>query len=261
MENNSNQILYCLLGNEIKNSLSPTIHNNLLKSNNLNGLYITINVDSANLKGVINTLCKLNFRGFNVTIPHKTNIIQYLDSLDPLAKEVNAVNTILHDNKKLIGYNTDVEGFMTPLQGKIKNFDNKKAVILGAGGASKPGGNPPSASLQDAIFNEDLAAVKKFIAGGADVNAPKPDDGSTPLHTAAFVCNIEIVKVLIAAKANVNAKNKKGETPLLVVAAPWEAMPGIYGFVGALLQKKFDLERIQKDRVKVAEILRAAGAK
>ncbi len=137
MGNTSDQILYCLLGNEIKNSLSPTIHNNLLKSNNLNGLYITINVDSANLKGVINTLCKLNFRGFNVTIPHKTNILQYLDSLDPLAQEVNAVNTILHDNKKLIGYNTDVEGFMTPLHGKIKNFDNKKAVILGAGGASK----------------------------------------------------------------------------------------------------------------------------
>ena len=70
MGNNSDQILYCLLGNEIKNFLSPTIHNNLLKSNNLNGLYITINVDTVNLKGVINTLCKLNFRGFNVTIPH-----------------------------------------------------------------------------------------------------------------------------------------------------------------------------------------------
>ena len=67
----------------------------------MNVLYIKINVDSANLKGVINTLCKLNFRGFNVTIPHKTNILQYLDSLDPLAQEVNAVNTILHDNKKL----------------------------------------------------------------------------------------------------------------------------------------------------------------
>jgi len=144
---------------------------------------------------------------------------------------------------------------------RIKNTRPQIAQVLrGAGGASKPAGNPSSASLQDAIFNEDLAAVKKFIAGGADVNSPKPDDGSTPLHTAAFVCNIEIVKVLIAAKANVNAKNKKGETPLLAVAAPWEAMPGIYGFLGALLQKKFDLERIQKDRVKVAEILRAAGA-
>ena len=144
---------------------------------------------------------------------------------------------------------------------RIRNTRPQIAQVLrGAGGASKPAGNPSSASLQDAIFNEDLAAVKKFIAGGADVNAPKPDDGSTPLHTAAFVCNIEIVKVLIAAKANVNAKNKKGETPLLVVTAPWEAMPGIYGIVGLITQKKFDLERIQKDRVKVAEILRAAGA-
>ena len=126
------------------------------------------------------------------------------------------------------------------------------------GNAAAPAGG--AGTLIDAVYNEDLAAVKKLIAEGANVNMRKPDDGSTPLHIAVFVCNIEIVKALIAAKADVNAKNNKGETPSLVVAAPWEAMPGIYGFVGALLQKKFDLARIQKDRVKVAEILRAAGA-
>ena len=144
---------------------------------------------------------------------------------------------------------------------RIKSTRPKIAKMLGGGGgAPQPAGSPPITDLMGAVFYEDLAAVKKFIAAGADINAPKPDDGNTPLHTAAFVCNIEIVKALIAAKANVNAKNRKGETPLLVVVAPWEAMPGIYGFVGALLQKKFDLARIQNDRVKVAEILRAAGA-
>ena len=130
------------------------------------------------------------------------------------------------------------------------------AKILGGGG------NPPAASgLQDAVFNEDLAAVKKLIAAGANVNAPKPEDGSTPLHTAVFVCNIEIVKALIAARADVNAKNKKGETPILTTTVPWETIKPGYDFIGTLLQKKFDLERIEKDRVKVAEILRAAGAK
>ena len=145
---------------------------------------------------------------------------------------------------------------------RIKSTRPKIAKMLGGGGgAPQPAGSPPITDLMGAVFYEDLAAVKKFIAAGADINAPKPDDGNTPLHTATLVCNIEIVKALIAAKANVNAKNKKGETPLLVVAAPWEAMPGIYGIVGLITQKKFDLERIQKDRVKVAEILRAAGAK
>ena len=103
--------------------------------------------------------------------------------------------------------------------------------------------------------------VKKLIAGGANVNEIKPDDGSTPLHTAVFMCNIEIAQALIAAKADVNAKNKKGETPILTTTVPWETIKPGYDFIGALLQKKFDLERIEKDRVKVAEILRAAGAK
>jgi len=128
--------------------------------------------------------------------------------------------------------------------------------ILGAGGNA-----PGPAALSDAVFKEDLVAVKQLIAAGADVNAPKPDDGSTPLHWAVFVCNIKIVEALVAAKANVNAKNKKGETPLVAATIPWETIKPGYDYLGNLVQKKFDLERIEKDRVKVAEILRTAGAK
>ena len=137
MGSNSNEMLYCLLGNGIKNSLSPIIHNSFFQSNNLDGYYATLNVNSNDLKTILDTLRKLNFRGANVTIPHKTDIIPYLDSLDSLAHSVNAVNTVLYENEKLIGYNTDVEGFMQPLRKNIQRFDNKKAVILGSGGASK----------------------------------------------------------------------------------------------------------------------------
>ena len=126
---------------------------------------------------------------------------------------------------------------------------------------SGAGDTPGAAALSDAVFNEDLAAVKKLIAAGANVNAPKPDDGGTTLHTAVFVCNIEIVEALIAAKADVNAKNKKGETPIFTATLPWENIKPAYDFLGNLAQKKFDLERIEKDRVKIAEILRTAGAK
>ena len=137
MGNNSTEMLYCLLGYGIKNSLSPTIHNSFFQSNNLEGYYTTFNVNSRDLETILDTLRKLNFRGANVTIPHKTDIIPYLDSLDPLANSVNAVNTVLYDDEKLIGYNTDVEGFMEPLRKNIQRFNNKKAVILGSGGASK----------------------------------------------------------------------------------------------------------------------------
>ena len=137
MGNNSNEMLYCLLGNGIKNSLSPIIHNSFFQSNNLDGYYATLNVNSNDLQTILDTLRKLNFRGANVTIPHKTDIIPYLDSLDSLSNSVNAVNTVLYENEKLIGYNTDVEGFMKPLRKNIQRFDNKTAVILGSGGASK----------------------------------------------------------------------------------------------------------------------------
>lgn len=137
MGSNSNEMLYCLLGNGIKNSLSPIIHNSFFQSNKLESYYTTLNVNSNDLKTILDTLRKLNFRGANVTIPHKTDIVPYLDSLDSLANSVNAVNTVLYENEKLIGYNTDVEGFMKPLRKNIQRFDNKKAVILGSGGASK----------------------------------------------------------------------------------------------------------------------------
>jgi ankyrin repeat protein len=134
-------------------------------------------------------------------------------------------------------------------------------ILRDKGGKAGAPGGAGAGILQEAVFSEDLAAVKKLIAAGANVNEVKPDDGGTPLHTAVFVCNIEIVKALIAAKADVNAKNKKGETPIFTATLPWENIKPAYDFLGNLAQKKFDLERIEKDRVKVAEILRTAGAK
>ena len=145
-----------------------------------------------------------------------------------------------------------------------KKFDLERIAKdrIGVAKILSGGGNTPRpTALSDAVFKEDLAAVKQLVANGANVNAPKPDDGSTPLHWAVFVCNIEIVKVLIDGKADVNAKNKKGETPLVAATIPWETIKPGYDYLGNLAQKKFDLDRIQKDRVKVAELLRAAGAK
>ena len=120
---------------------------------------------------------------------------------------------------------------------------------------------PVIVSLSDAVFYEDLEETKKFITEGAEINVPRPDDGSTPLHIATLVCNIEIVQALIAAGANVNAKNKKGETPLVAVTLKWGTMSFVYGMLEGAEDKKFDLDRIRKDREKIAEILRAAGAK
>ena len=133
--------------------------------------------------------------------------------------------------------------------------------IHGGQNAPKEAAHPPITDIFGAIMYEDLAATKKFIGEGVDVNASEPKKGDTPLHLAVLVCNIEIVRTLITAGANVNAKNKKGETPLVAVTLGWGTMKFVYGFLEGTAQKKFDLDRIKQDRGKVAEILRAAGAK
>lgn len=75
-------------------------------------------------------------KGFNITIPYKETIIPYLDSLEGVAKKIQAVNTVVVKNKKLIGYNTDVYGFLESIKPALKK-QHKKALILGTGGASK----------------------------------------------------------------------------------------------------------------------------
>ncbi len=131
----------------------------------------------------------------------------------------------------------------------------------GGQNAPKEVAHPPITDIFGAVFYEDLAATKKYIAGGVDLNIPEPKDGNTPLHLATLVCNIEITQVLIAAGANINAKNKKGETPLVAVTLDWGTMRFVYGLFGGAAKKEFDLDRIKQDRDKVADILRAAGAK
>jgi len=79
----------------------------------------------------------LNIRGLNVTLPHKVAIIPFLDKLDPLAKKIGAVNTIVNDDGVLTGYNTDATGFLQALLDNGVKPEGKRAVILGAGGASR----------------------------------------------------------------------------------------------------------------------------
>ena len=78
-----------------------------------------------------------NFDGLNVTIPYKTEVIKYLDELSPEAQKLNSVNTVLNKNGKLIGYNTDYYGFMHMVNQSNIDFNGKKVLVIGNGGASK----------------------------------------------------------------------------------------------------------------------------
>ena len=129
-----------LIGNPIKHSFSPQMHNCAFNKLNLNYIYLPFEVQGTNLRKAINGAKSLNIKGLNVTIPHKVNVLKYLDEIDYTAKQIGAVNTIKFINKqdKIIakGYNTDSIGAILALKEKT-SLKDKNIVICGAGGASR----------------------------------------------------------------------------------------------------------------------------
>ena len=126
-----------LIGDPVEHTVSPAMHNAAFQELGLDYAYIPFRVEPEQLKQAVAGLRALNIIGFNVTIPHKVAVIPLLDSLDPLAKKIGAVNTVVNDNGKLKGYNTDAEGFLRALNEHGFKPNNRKVVVLGAGGASR----------------------------------------------------------------------------------------------------------------------------
>ncbi len=126
-----------VIGNPIQHSLSPVLQNAALAKAGLDYAYIALPVEQEKLAMAVEGLRSLGFRGFNVTIPHKTAILPFLDEVDEDARIIGAVNTVVNENGHLAGYNTDVKGFMQALHRRGFSIEGKKAVILGAGGAAR----------------------------------------------------------------------------------------------------------------------------
>jgi shikimate dehydrogenase len=128
---------FCIIGDPINHSLSPLIHNSAFASLNLNYSYIAFKVPPLELDESIKSLKTINVAGFNVTLPHKVNIINHIDNLAHNAKVTGAVNTVNNENGKFVGYNTDIHGVMAPLEERQINFKDMEILILGAGGSCR----------------------------------------------------------------------------------------------------------------------------
>ena len=126
-----------LIGDPVEHTMSPAMHNAAYRQMGLDYVYVPFRVRPEDLGKAIDGMRAFNIRGLNVTIPHKVAAIPFLDKLDPLAEKIGAVNTIVNDNGVLTGYNTDATGFLRALQEKGIEPRGKKALILGAGGASR----------------------------------------------------------------------------------------------------------------------------
>jgi shikimate dehydrogenase len=134
-----NTRIFAVLGQPIGQSLSPILHNRLFKEYQIDGVYFPIEVNSENLADLIKGFRLMNFGGFNITKPHKLQIMDYLDAIDPLAQKIGAVNTVVYKEGKMTGYNTDGFGFIKSIEDKLKTSpkEDLTILILGCGGAVK----------------------------------------------------------------------------------------------------------------------------
>jgi shikimate dehydrogenase len=127
-----------LLGHPVHHSQSPIMHNTAFARKQLDYAYVAFDVEPEQLDEAVAGIRALGLRGVNVTIPHKVAIMPMLDEIDPLAKRIGAVNTVVNDNGRLIGYNTDGTGYVRSLIEET-GLDLRERVVtlLGAGGAAR----------------------------------------------------------------------------------------------------------------------------
>ena len=129
--------LFAVLGNPIGHSMSPVMLNDLFSYYNIDAVYLPFQVEDADLHDAVKGLKTLGVGGFNVTVPHKSNIIPFLDGIDELAANIGAVNTVVNENGQLIGYNTDGPGFLKGLNAFLPKIADQKVLMIGAGGAAR----------------------------------------------------------------------------------------------------------------------------
>ena len=130
-----NKKKFLVIGNPIKHSLSPQLHQYWFGKNKINSEYKKLKIDQKQIKKILDKIRKKQIEGINVTIPFKNSVIKYLDILEGDAKKTSSVNTIYLRKQKLIGDNTDVYGFAFGVLKKIKS-KIKVAGIIGAGGVT-----------------------------------------------------------------------------------------------------------------------------
>ena len=132
MKNRKN---FLVIGNPIKHSLSPFLHNYWFHKNKINCEYKKLETTQSSIKKILNKVRKREIEGINVTIPFKNSVIKYLDILKGDALKTSSVNTVYLNKKKLVGDNTDVYGFSSGVLRKVKTRI-KTAGIIGAGGVT-----------------------------------------------------------------------------------------------------------------------------
>lgn len=163
--------IFCIFGHPVEHTFSPAMHNAAFKKLGMNACYVPFAVHPDKLADAVKAVIPLGLSGLNITVPHKENIIPFLDDLSEEARLVGAVNTIEVRNGRLIGHNTDGRGFLRSLKEQA-GFDprGKKILCVGSGGAARAVGF--SLALAGAgsmvFFNRDAARAERLASNISD---------------------------------------------------------------------------------------------
>lgn len=175
-----------IFGHPITHTLSPLIQNAAFRASGLDIVYVPFHVAPEMLGAAVESVRALELLGVNVTIPHKERVIDHLDEVDPTARAIGAVNTVVNRDRVLTGYNTDGEGYLASLAEET-GFDpaGKRVVVIGAGGAARAifhtllGRGAASVLLANRTVKRaaDLAEDFRSAASGTDVAISSLDPG------------------------------------------------------------------------------------
>ena len=128
--------VFGVIANPVGHSISPAVHNRAFQARHFDGVYVPFQVEPRHLTDFMTVVKGLPVAGFSVTIPHKQRVMRHLTAIDPVARQIGAVNTVYRKHGRLRGANTDAAGVTGPLEKRLK-LKNKKILIVGNGGAAR----------------------------------------------------------------------------------------------------------------------------
>lgn len=126
--------LYGVVGFPLGHTLSPIMHNTAFKATGVKAIYLAF--ETRDIEGCVTGMRSLGIKGMSVTLPFKSEVLPYLDDVDEVAEKTGAVNTIVNNNGRLIGYNTDALGALKALQ-DVVDLSGMSCLLIGAGGAAR----------------------------------------------------------------------------------------------------------------------------
>ncbi|HET6517253.1 MAG TPA: shikimate dehydrogenase [Nitrosopumilaceae archaeon] len=200
---------FAVIGDPIDHSLSPNIHNAAFKELDLDCTYIAYRIPKEELEEGLESLKKIKISGFNVTIPHKIEIMKYLNKVDEDCSIIGASNTVSNNDGELKGHNTDMDGFLEPIKRKNITIEDVKVLLFGAGGAARAivAGFAKEKAESITIVNrtkQNATSLSQFAHKiGIEANAMSLDELGNSISDYKFVINA----------TSVGLKNEKTQIP------------------------------------------------